>query len=746
VLLLMAYVLLGLIYSLVAPLLEAPDEVYHYAMVKRLADGHGLPVQTPGEVGLWRQEGNQPPLYYALAALVTRGIHTDDLGSLLRMNPHADVGVVKRDRNANTLIHAPDRPLLGETPLPFRGAVLAIYLSRWLSLLFGAGSVLATYLLAREVVPEDRRLALSVTCLTAFNAMFLFITSSVNNDALVTVLSAVSLWLMVRYVARRPRASQWALLAVLLGLAALAKLSALGLLPLAALTLCVVGWRHRSWRDLIVGGAFIGLAFAALNGWWFLRNWLLYGDPTGLSAFVPLIGARYPPSTLRQLWGERQGFAMSFWGLFGSMNVPAPSWVYTLLSTFAALGFLGLPLALWRWQRSGRWTAARRWQMALVAAWPVILMVSLIRWTLMTPASQGRLLFPGLSAVSLLIALGLQAWLPSRYRLLLPSAMGAAMLASAAMLPFTAIRPVYAAPERLTRDDVRDLTERLDVVYGEKVRLLGYRLQQEEAAPGDDVILTLYWEALAAMDEDYSVFVHLLDEEEFIIGQRDVYPGQGTYPTSYWQPGEVIADIYVVRVSPTTLTPQTARFEAGLYRANTGERLAAQPSTASGQETSEIADDAVRFGRLALPLQRIEGGLQPVFFSLEGRIALVGYALDRRSAAPGEALHLTLRWRALRDIDVNYSVFTHVFSGDAIWAQKDAWPLEGDAPTALWSRGFTLDDTYELVLKPETPQGVYDLQVGMTDGDGRRLVLLDNLGHALDTRVLLGQVRVLAGQ
>ena len=742
-----AFLLLGGIYSLITPLFEAPDELYHYPLVKRLADGQGLPVQSPGQIGPWQQEGGQPPLYYGLAALLTRGINTGDLDAVRRLNPHADIGVIKRDRNANMVLHPPDRPLWGETPWPFRGAVLAVYLVRWMSLLLGAIAVLATYLLAREFAPQDSILALSASCLTAFNAMFLFITSSVNNDALVIPLCLLTLWLLLRSVARRPGARQWLLLGVLLGLGVLSKLSALGLLALAAGTLCLVSWRQRSWRPLLVGALWIGLCVLLLTGWWFYRNWRLYGDPLGLSAFVAVVGKRYPVPTLAQLWGERHGFVKSFWGLLGGLNVPAPTWAYRLWNLMALLGFLGIPLYIYRAVRAGHWTSTQSWQQAMLIAWPLILLLSLVRWTLMTPASQGRLLFPGIGAISLLLAMGLQGWLPWRYRAILPAAASALMLGIAAILPFGTIRPAYQSPQRLTVAEVGEI-ERLDVTFGERARLLGYELAPSSAAPGDEIPLTLYWEALAPMTEDYSVFVHLVDGDGFIVGQRDMYPGQGTYPTSYWQPGEVIADSYMVPLSPTALTPQKLHLAVGLYRYSTGERLAPQGSNdASAGHTSSyrLADSAIHFGHITLPSQRMPEGLQPISFVLEKGIALSGYALDRRVAAPGETITLTLRWRALRDIDENYSVFTHIFQGGQIWAQKDKWPLDGDLPTALWHKGQVVDDTYALTFKPDTPAGVYPLQVGMTDGEGERLTVLGETGYAADMRILLGEVRVVPG-
>ena len=64
-----AYVVLATIYSVVTPIFEASDELWHYPMVQYLAT-HGLqlPPQDPGVATAWRQEGSQPPLYYLMAA------------------------------------------------------------------------------------------------------------------------------------------------------------------------------------------------------------------------------------------------------------------------------------------------------------------------------------------------------------------------------------------------------------------------------------------------------------------------------------------------------------------------------------------------------------------------------------------------------------------------------------------------------------------------------------------------------
>jgi hypothetical protein len=86
--------------------------------------------------------------------------------------------------------------------------------------------------------------------------------------------------------------------------------------------------------------------------------------------------------------------------------------------------------------------------------------------------------------------------------------------------------------------------------FGEVVSLLGYDLETDEIAPGEVLHLTLYWQAQQEMDVSYTVFVHLLDAQNRIWGQRDSVPDKGQYPTTGWLQGEVVADEYEIPVDP----------------------------------------------------------------------------------------------------------------------------------------------------------------------------------------------------
>lgn len=107
------------------------------------------------------------------------------------------------------------------------------------------------------------------------------------------------------------------------------------------------------------------------------------------------------------------------------------------------------------------------------------------------------------------------------------------------------------------------------------VRLNGYGLPRQ-VQPGDSLLVALEWESLAAVAENYQVFVHLLDSAGTKLAQRDGQPVLWLRPTSTWQPGERIVDRYGLLL-PGDLPSGEYTVAVGLYDSATGER---EPSSA----------------------------------------------------------------------------------------------------------------------------------------------------------------------
>jgi hypothetical protein len=134
------------------------------------------------------------------------------------------------------------------------------------------------------------------------------------------------------------------------------------------------------------------------------------------------------------------------------------------------------------------------------------------------------------------------------------------------------------------------------VQLGDHLRFLGYSLSLVEA--GDRTwSIRLHWQAIDAASTDYTVFVQLLDQQGRWIAGWDSPPLAGQYPTSRWQPGEVVVDsLELTPPPPETLSPGKYRLVTGLYDPVSGQRLPAVDS--NGQP---LPDDMIILQEIEIP-------------------------------------------------------------------------------------------------------------------------------------------------
>jgi hypothetical protein len=110
---------------------------------------------------------------------------------------------------------------------------------------------------------------------------------------------------------------------------------------------------------------------------------------------------------------------------------------------------------------------------------------------------------------------------------------------------------------------------------GPQVMLLDYtvRASGEAAAITPTLVLTLTWQAVGPVSDDYTVFLHLLAGGDAKAAQVDTRPCGGECPTNAWQPGEIVVDRYQLAMGPDA-PPGPYRLAVGLYLLATGERAA----------------------------------------------------------------------------------------------------------------------------------------------------------------------------
>jgi len=684
------FCVLGAIHSVVIPLFEAPDEIWHFSFVRVLATRRSLPVQPTEGKDMWLREAGQPPLYYLVAAPIIAPLDTSDFPDFVRFNvAHPAVTASSHSEAPNVFIHTPHEAF------PYRGAVLAVHIVRLLSVLWGAGTVVGVYLVAREVAPHRPGLALAATALAAFNPHFVFISSVVNNDVCAACLCTFVLWLTVRLGGRGFRDDNGAkppiVLGVVLGLALLSKISALPLAPLVALTLGLVWWRERDVRTVLARGSVIFGIAALVGAWWYVRNWLLYGDP--LAWRVWLIDIAVIRIGLVELVRQFGHVATSFWSPYDGLFPPPVFWTLGLLTAAAAAGWMKLIV------RRDLRTKVNVEGLLLAGTWFVMLFASLVKYMLTTPSDEGRLLFPGIASFSLLLALGLEAAVPQRWT---HTAMGAAVVGSliiSVASPFCGIGPRYALPLVASAEDIS-----AELSFDDTVSLLGVKVEPDEVQEGETVRVTLYWEVHSTPPADLRVVVQLWTVGGRLVGQRDTTPAGEVYPPDLWRAGDIVRDTYRMQMNESK--PAMCRVAV---RVMVGDELLGE---ASSPPVLRLTGAPASVGQIGRPLA----------YMLGDKVELIGYEIPDSLPSSGEPLTVTLYWRAQAEMTEDYTVFVHLLDGnDTLHGQGDGPPLDNDYPTSYWSPGDVLADTHTVPLPDDLPEGAY-LLVGLYRlADGMRL-------------------------
>jgi 4-amino-4-deoxy-L-arabinose transferase-like glycosyltransferase len=268
---------------------------------------------------------------------------------------------------------------------------------------------------------------------------------------------------------------------------------------------------------------------------------------------------------------------------------------------------------------------------------------------------------------------------------------------------------VYALPKVTP---VSEMRQRLSTRLGDRILLQGYTLQQEAAAAGEILQLTLFWQAEARIEERFKAFVQVLDGSNNIIGQRDTEPGGGALLTTLWPVGETIADNYGILIRPGT-PPGRYRLISGLYSLTTGERLPAN------------GDDRVMLGQVSVtrpvvppPVEAY--GIQHPTQLQYAPLALLGYDVHKlgfdwrpeEPLQPGDILHLNLYWQARRIVHTRWRLNLRlVGEGDRTWWRGDQIPLAGQPhPTTEWQTEEVVRGQYNLLIPPHAPAGRYHLE------------------------------------
>lgn len=742
------YLTLAGSYFFIVPIFEAPDEWTHTGHVAYLAEGNGLPVMLPGR-GIWG--GQQPPLYYAIGALLVQPFETDGIDTYERerRNPHSSLGFALDPGNKNNYLHGPAESF------PYRGLALTVHLLRLYSMTFGLVTLIFTYLTAYEIFdfrfsilawrasPGDSPGSLNrqwfagaVAFFVACQPMFAFITASVANEPANMAFSAIALWLTQRYVLYGPT-RKWrraVALGLVLGLISLSKMTGLafGLVAVVAFLQVALATRRRPgaarllWRD----GLIIGLLFLAVGGWWYGRNYQLYGDFFQQGLYKLYFDVDPQPLTLSQFLYTLSTGEVSFWATFGWLNIVGPDWLYSLYRIISRVGLVGVAVGViaqaLRWPGSrgaggqGREHPIFPPALLLHLLFPVALAFSLTRLVATEGGLQGRQLLPALGSITIVIGWGWWVLTPGRLRKPLFILLAAGLLGLAVWLPYGLVRPAYVPPPLLTEAELPPDLPRLDLTFNGQMKLIGARIEAEVVRPGERVPVTVYWQALRPMTTTYSVFVHLIGRDYENVGQFNTYPALGLRPTTTLQPGQIVKDTYPVLVNGGSAAPSRLLVNVGLFDFDEPGRPGIPPLTA-GDEPATSTVGQLKLVPAAWPPLAADA---PVATFGE-QLWLMDYQLEGCQSRTADC-HLTFHWLAQGQPAADYTIFIQLWPESPLpdgppFFGFDGPPLHNDYPTGLWAAGEVIRDAHRLDLS-QVPPGPYRLQIGLYEPlTGQRL-------------------------
>ena len=235
-----------------------------------------------------------------------------------------------------------------------------------------------------------------------------------------------------------------------------------------------------------------------------------------------------------------------------------------------------------------------------------------------------------------------------------------------------------------------------DIVPGTGLLLAGYNMDRETMAPGDEMLLTLFWErALESVDDRF--VLQLVDDGGKVSQSWELPVTNPDFSPSQWKTGQIVRGQHLLRLA--------AALDSGTYTLRLQEAVPLGQIVVAAPERIFEEPDAATAANILFA----------------DTIRLVGYTIAR------DPLQVELIWSALGQIDSTYHVFVHlVDENGAIVAQSDGQPAGWTRPTAGWAPGEYILDSHTLIIPQGESLDGLSVRVGLYDPDtGSRLPVGD---------------------
>ena len=415
----------GIIYIIIVPPWQSPDEPTHFEYVQLMADSNTISGLVVPNFSLQEQIISSMDHYYFWKYLGWTSpkplpVKFDDTLFLRVFRAQTQIG-----------IKPPLYYFLASLLLricPEHSIIFNLYLLRSFSLLLTIATVILIFFTARLIFPEDLYFPLATAAFAAFLPEFILIGTSVSLDPMANLMSALFIYLMIRLQYRGLKFHLLAVIVLVLISSAFVTYKCLTLIPIFILGICVYLFfspevqKNRVRIVLTISG----LLFAGV----IVYSFLVWSNPRIAqififkasdlhSKFLRLLSGDLHFATYYYPWFHNEVFK-SFWIKFGWAMYSVNPVYYLIIKVISIISLIGLVVFLIKMAiiKSYVSSSVRRAILTLIISSAIVLIVYYWYWGLgaRQVTAQGRHLFVGLPAWAILFVLGLRELSPKKFR------------------------------------------------------------------------------------------------------------------------------------------------------------------------------------------------------------------------------------------------------------------------------------------------------------------------------------------
>jgi hypothetical protein len=702
----------------VTPFNKGPDEGINLDYITFIGQKGRLPI-TYDEREQVGPKANWPALYHLVVAWLG---HT--FGVNLAEPPRLKIFWDSfRYRALDLQTENPWHLLTEDQEWPYYGWVLILHLGRWFSILCSAVVLGLVFLAALEfsaIANFEPGLALVSVAFLAFIPTFIFVGSTLNEDALVALLAALYFWMLLKIIKRPYQLWPYWVIGLALGLSVTVKYTTV-ILPLEVmLVLTVLGRRHGySWRWWLLRLLIVGSSAILASSWWFGWNFWYLNEVEELGLIAGLMRPLFTGGTdvtLARLGnffsggqiglaalpedtsiGTFPGWAsktfLSFWGVAVGNEFPLAPYAYLGVGLILGGAVLGL-WRLWRMEPS-----SRLWLSLLLFHVAIFFVAPLVRFGLsrrLGQTAQGRhILIPAATAIVILIIWGLARAVPQRWQSWVFS------LIIAGLLGWTAVHfyrlDTFEAPPlplRTIPQAAEWLPNPVNARFGDSLDLVTYEAQAHPETGRLNV--NLAWRPSGYVNESYLLKVGLVNETGQVVSYWLGYNGQGRIPTLAWEPGDVIFDRLLL---PLPNLP------SGNYRLQVQMLSRTGPAPVKSVANSQEPETVLALGDVYLAQPSLLALSQHIAIKTPDGLTEIGFEIwpayqRSRSSEP-------LLYRYPGTISILTSQLADELRLELVDPEGKPWPVTHSEA-----------NVHTFVIGPNWPSGEYRVQIGLNTGNG----------------------------